>query len=403
MPAAATPAAQNVAAASPVRVAIATNIPAPYRVPVYDILASQPGIALSVFYFSGREPDRQWDLPESQVDATCLRSRCLTVAGRHIHFNADVGAALRRRRPDVVITTGFNPAHLAAFAYARLHGLRHIAMTDGTVTSEAGLSALHRWVRRRVYQRSQAFIGASDGALALYRGYGVPERLLFKSPLCADNQAFLMQPPAPREYDLLFCGRLVAVKNPLFAIEVAAGVARRLGRRVSLVYAGAGELEPQLRAAAARPGIAAEVEVVFAGFLAQGELPALYASARLLLFPTSWDPWGVVANEALAAGTPVLVSPLAGSAGELVRDGWNGRVLPLDLDTWIEAAAALLADRVQCATMGQRGRASVGAYSYAQAAAGIAAAVRASLAEPERRPAGWRLPETGRPSARSWE
>ena len=59
---------------------------------------------------------------------------------------------------------------------------------------------------------------------------------------------------------------------------------------------------------------------MFHGFAAQRELPDLYRSAKVFLFPTLADVWGVVANEACAAGLPVIVSPHAGVAGELVRD-----------------------------------------------------------------------------------
>ena len=93
-----------------------------------------------------------------------------------------------------------------------------------------------------------------------------------------------------------------------------------------------------------------------------------------MLFPTQGDTWGVVANEACAAGLPVLVSPQAGVAGELVRDGENGRVLALDVDTWAAAAAAILSDESTRRSMAVRSRELVAPYTYANAAAGLAAA-----------------------------
>jgi glycosyltransferase involved in cell wall biosynthesis len=96
------------------------------------------------------------------------------------------------------------------------------------------------------------------------------------------------------------------------------------------------------------------------------------------LFPTLWDPWGVVANEACAAGVPVLVSNIAGAAGELVRDGENGFVMPLDLERWVDAAVRLLTDESLYAAMSVRCRELVGEYGYDNAARGIAQAVRAA-------------------------
>ena len=371
----------RLAATRAVRVAMVTNIPAPYRLPMYELLAALPSIELQLFFCSGREPDREWDLQRLRVPHVFLRERVVTWSGRYIHTNPDVWPRLRAFAPDVVITTGFNPTHLIAFFFARLRGVRHVAMTDGTADSEARLSVVHRWLRRRVYGRSQAFIGASEGSFALYRQYGVAEPALYKSQLCADNPAFAAAARPQRDVDLVFCGRFVAGKLPLFAIAVADGVARRLGRRVVLLLVGSGELDAQMRRAVDQ--VAHAVDARFAGFARQAELPAHYARSRLLLFPTVGDTWGVVANEACAAGVPVLVSPQAGVAGDLVRDGDNGRVLPLDVDRWADAAAALLRDDTTWQRMSRRGVELVRAYTYASAAAGVAAAVAHAIAARE--------------------
>ena len=358
------------------RVAMVTNIPAPYRLPVYERLAAQPGVELCVFFFSGREPDRKWALPAGKFKQVFLQENFFSVRGRFIHFNPDLWKQLRLMRPDVVITTGFNPSHLIAFVYAVIHRIRHIPMTDGTRDSESTLSLLHRAVRCLVYRCSSAFIGASDGAVALYKSYGVAANRIFKSHLCANNAAFVDAWRSEKRFDFIFCGRFVAIKNPFFAIDVACLVAKRLGRKVSILFVGDGELRTEIRAAT--DAVSDVVAAEFAGFATQEQLPGHYGAARIFLFPTQWDPWGVVANEACAAGLPVLVSPVAGSAGELVIDGQNGYVLPLDLGRWAGAATRLLSDPVLYAAMSLRGRQRVAEYNFDNAAAGIVDALDAS-------------------------
>ena len=355
------------------RVALVTNIPAPYRLPVYSLLAAQPGLDLRLIFCSERESDRAWDLDHISVPHMFLRERVFSWGGRFIHANADVWAALRAFRPDVVITSAFNPTHLLAFAYARLRGARHVAMTDGTLASEAGLSSVHRWVRRQVYRRTEACVGASEGSLAIYRRYGVPDASMFKSQLCANNEAFASAANVAHDVDFIFCGRFAAGKLPLFAIQVAALVATQLGRRVRLLLVGSGPLEASMRQAVAR--VADRVDAEFAGFATQAELPGHYARARLMLFPTAGDTWGVVANEACAAGLPVLVSPQAGVAGDLVLDGQNGRVLALDATCWAVAAAELLSDEAAWQRMSRCSLDRVRPYTYANAAHGLAGAV----------------------------
>ena len=378
---------------APVRVAMVTNIPAPYRLPVYEQLAASGVLDFCVFFFSGREPDRDWALQAGNFRQVFFQENFLSFRNRFIHFNPDLWQQLRRFRPEVIITTGFNPSHLIAFAYARIHRIRHVAMTDGTLNSEKKLSLLHRVVRRIVYRRSSAFIGASDGTNDLYRRYGIAPERIFKSHLCADNAAFALAPRVPKHFDFIFCGRFAAVKNPFFAIDVACAVSQRLGRKVTILFVGSGELLAEMQAAVLAR--AEWLDAAFAGFATQAELPALYGSAQLFLFPTQWDPWGVVANEACAAGLPVLISPVAGSAHELVVDGDNGYVLPLELDRWAEAAVELLSNPQRYATMSQRSLARVAAYTYQNAAKGIIDATappRQQVVIVQRRMTNYRIP-----------
>lgn len=357
------------------RVALVTNMPVPYRVPVWERLAAQPDLEPTLLFCADRERDRDWHVPQARVPAITLAGAGLGWRGRSIHLNPGVGAALRRLQPDVLVTTGFNPTHLLAWVQGLMLGAAHVAQTDGTLQSEARLGAVHRAVRRAVFRRTSAFVGAGEGSLALYRSYGVPEDRLFRSPLCVDNAALAPQPLEPRDIDLLFAGRLVAVKNPLFALQVAQAVARRLQRRVSLGVAGAGPLEAELRAAAAAQA-ASGVDVHFAGFVQPADLPAWYRRGRVFLFPTAWDPWGVVVNEAHAAGVPVIATPQAGASGDLLLDGQTGRVLPLDVDTWADTAAGWLAAPELLERLGRQARQRVQAWNAEAACEGLARAIR---------------------------
>lgn len=359
----------------PLRLVVVTNMPAPYRVPVFDRVAATSGIDLHVLYATRAEADRRWDPPPLQHPHTVLPGWALPLGGRFIHLNPGVGAALRRLQPQVVVTTGYNPTHLLAWRHARRHGLPHVAMTDGTLASEAVLGPLHRAVRRHVLARSAAAVVASDGGARLMAHHGVPADHVHRSVLCAHAGLDWRAPgPAVRDIDLLFAGRLVAVKSPGFAVDVAAGVARSLGRRVSLAVLGSGPLADDLQRQAAHHRDWVDTHLV--GHVAQGDLPGWYRRARVFLFPTHWDPWGVVANEACESGVPVLVSPHAGVAGELVRDGEGGRVLPLDLPAWVDAAASLLQDDALHARMAAAARRAVQPFQADAAAGGI---VRAAL------------------------
>ncbi len=367
------------------KIALVVNEPPPYRIPVFNRIAAQPGVDLLVIFCCRREPNRQWDLPPIAFRHVFLRERITVVNGRYIHNNPDVLTALSSFAPDVVVGNGFNPTHLYAMAWCALRQRAYVPMTDGTLRSEQSLSRLHLAIRRIVYRYAPAFIAASRGGTALYRHYGVPADRCHLSCLCIDNERYRPPQPEPsKAHDFIFCARLEPGKNPAFAIDVAARCARKLGRRTRLLFVGSGSLESELRQIA--DAAHDEVDASFHGFATQAELPGLYQSARVFLFPTLADVWGVVANEACAAGLPVIVSPHAGVADELIIDGQNGFVRPLAPDDWADAATQLLADDTRRAAQGQRAMLMVAPYDFNRAAQGILDACTAALAAPHRRP-----------------
>lgn len=357
------------------KIAIVTNELAPYRTPVFSKIAEMPGVELHVFACIEREPNRQWTYPPMACGITILRTRFITMGQRYIHNNIDVITALRRFSPDVVVTDGFNPTHLYAFFFALLSGRPHVSMTDGTQTSEQTLTLLHRAVRRFVFSNSKAFVSASRGGQRLHESYGVPRELCFNSSLCVDNATFRVESGGQeKKFDFIYCGRIEEIKNPLFALDVAVQVAKRLRRKVKMLFVGSGSQQEDVKKEVLLfPGL---VEVEFFGHAAQHQLPQLYGSARLLLFPAVRDRWGVVVNEACAAGLPVIASSDAGVAGELVHEGENGFVCRLDVDVWADKAEYLLTQPAVYQRFSEKSIAMVRSYTFDNAAIGLVAACR---------------------------
>ena len=123
------------------RIVIITNIPAPYRMDIYNCLAAHLGYDnFHVIFCAEKEANRDWVIDHNGFAHTFLKTNYITWKGRYIHYNPDASAVLKKLKPDIIITTGFNPTHLLAFAYGVLTGKVHIPMTDGTYDSELKLS-----------------------------------------------------------------------------------------------------------------------------------------------------------------------------------------------------------------------------------------------------------------------
>lgn len=355
------------------RCVIVTNIPSPYRNPVYSLL---PADEFMVLFCSRTEGNRQWQLAPPTFPHLFLSGRVSAQADGYnfIHDNPQIWAELNRLRPAVVVTTGMNPTHLRAFAWSKLHRTRHVYQTDGTVLSEAGLSWRHGLIRRGVIPRSDAGIAASSSGRALLASYGLRPENTFLSQLCADNERFTAHPIHEREFEVMFSGQLHERKLPMLFVDTCIELRRRRGRCRALVL-GDGPMRDQVIDALARGG----VDYCYPGFVQPEDLPQWYSRSRLLLFTTRLDPWGVVANEAMAAGTPVLTTPYAGAAGDLVIDGLTGRVLPTDPVVWADACQQLLESTAAWQQMSTLALQQVRQFTYALAAQGIQAACAHAL------------------------
>jgi glycosyltransferase involved in cell wall biosynthesis len=350
-----------------------TGIPVPYRDPVHRIVSALLGGDYHVLYAHEYAPYSQ--TRGLEYPHTFLARHAVPFRGRHIYANWSVWRELDRLDPAVVITTGFSPTFLAAVAWCSWRRRRHIPFQDGWLGSELGLTAAHRIARRWVIKHSHAFLVPSQKSRAFFWHYGVDDERIFTSPLCANNAAFAPYVGAPAEYDIMYSSRFVDLKQPLFFARVASRLSQRRPK-VRALLLGKGPLVAATERELRRGG----VDYHYAGFASQDELPRLYSSARVLLFPTRAETWGVVANEACAAGVPVVTTPGAGCADELVIHGKTGIVMPTVEDAWVDAVDGLLSDEPRRGAMGRAAAEHVQTYNYQSAADGIVAAVTASTA-----------------------
>lgn len=201
-----------------------------------------------------------------------------------------------------------------------------------------------------------------------------PDRLFF-SPHCVDNAWFARLSGEARDAGqakpsgirrILFVGKLIERKRPLDAVRAAA-LLHGLGVKVELAFAGAGDLEAPLRRAAGDAGLPAR----FLGFVNQSELPAVYASADLVVLPSDGsETWGLVVNEAMACGVPAVVSDAVGCGPDLIVAKGTGAVFPLgDVVAMADAMAIVLAFDPQ--SLRVRLAARIEQYSPAHAAEGV--------------------------------
>jgi glycosyltransferase involved in cell wall biosynthesis len=165
----------------------------------------------------------------------------------------------------------------------------------------------------------------------------------------------------PRRF-FLYVGRFAREKNVDRLLEAHRRYrARTASEPWGLVVVGSGPETRRLEEQARRVGLG---DVVIAGFRQIGELPAFYALASCLVLPSVSEPWGLVVNEAMASGLPVLVSERCGCVPELVQAGLNGYAFnPYSTDDLAHAMARMASRDVDLKGMGEESRRIIAAYT----------------------------------------
>jgi len=147
---------------------------------------------------------------------------------------------------------------------------------------------------------------------------------------------------SPEEKIVLFVGRLVPEKGVQVLIEAMAGVLA-FEPKTKLIIAGKGPYEDALKELARRKGL--EDRVKFLGFIADEERDALYRYADTIVFPSLYEPFGIVALEGMIAGNPVVVAD-TGGLSEIIKHEVNGlKCLPGNADSLAEQIIRTFRDK----------------------------------------------------------
>jgi 1,2-diacylglycerol 3-alpha-glucosyltransferase len=376
------------------RLVITTEIISPYRIPLFNVLAEHPEVDLHVIFLAETDPSmRQWKVYKDEIRFSyeVLPHWRRRVAGYNLLLNRGVASALERARPDLIVCGGYGYlASWSVLAWARRHRRPVLLWSESNQQDQRRRMPHVEMLKRRFIAACSGFVVPGKSAAAYAATFGVPRERIFVAPNPVDNAFFSHEAASARsraadmrrqfglpERYFLCVGRLVFAKGLFDLLDAYAKLAPDLRAGVELLFVGDGVEQSALeaRAAAIHPGV-----VRFTGFVHREQLAVYYALAEALVFPTHTDTWGLVVNEAMACGIPIVVSDAAGCVPDLLQDGWNGYIVPKgSLEKLSEALAKIVAAPELNAAMGTRSAQRIEQYSPQACAAGFAAALRAAV------------------------
>jgi glycosyltransferase involved in cell wall biosynthesis len=319
--------------ALPARIIWIANFIPPYAAWMYQNLGERLQ-DFRMLLSTDMEKGRTWTPDLSLPNTRIQRTLSWTYQSRHpngftetlqSHFPYDTIPLLLKEKPEVVISSELGARTVQALIY-RLScpATRLIVRATVSEVSEQGRGRLRNWLRRVVLKYADAVLINGQSGARYIRRFGVPLERLFVVPYTTEMTAFTRLPlerPMEVAFRLLYVGQLIGRKGLLPFCEILREWAlRHESRTVNLWIVGEGDLRDRLEKCTF-PG---NVTVRFLGAVPYADLPNVYAECGLLIFPTLADEWGMVVNEAMAGGLPVLGSLYSQAVEEIVREGQNG-------------------------------------------------------------------------------
>jgi 1,2-diacylglycerol 3-alpha-glucosyltransferase len=363
----------------------------PYHFARARALAETEGISPFFIELVGFDDSHPWQVPNkyrSSIKLTTL-SNNTRASTDYLHLSGKLIETLDDLDPTIVVTSSYRPlVMLSAARWARSRNKVGVLLFESARSDRPRyrtIEALKRAVIRRYY--AAAFVGGD-----LHRDYlvelGVPPSRIWRPYDVVDNDHFAARSALARvaaaqwrqalglpEHYFLYVGRYSPEKNLLSLIEAYRLYRAKRAAPWSLVLVGDGPQSIALQTLVSRSRLEG---VIFKPFAQYDELPTYYALAECFVLASTSEPWGLVVNEAMACGLPVIVSKLCGCVPELVYEGKNGLCFdPYDLGSMVTALSTLSSlDASARQEMGERSRTIISRFTPRTWAANLSECLR---------------------------
>lgn len=320
------------------KVAFIHNVISPYRIPLFEGLSDHPSLDLFVYFCAKTHKRRKWDILESKkFNYEILPGFTLEFSGITYHINPSIVSRLINGKYNAVILSG-NPdftTHIA-FLTCKLLKIPFIWWSEGIETSQSTLGKLISPLTKYIVRNSNSIVVPGTLAKKFHMKLGATSKKIFLAHNIVDNDLFIevsatfkqnvvsikQELNLPNKKIIIYVGRLVEAKGLLYLLEAYKKLKLEYND-ICLVFIGDGPLREKLEYRCATENIK---EVIFTGWLSDDRIK-YYSVADVFVLPTLRDVWGLVINEAMCCGLPIISTNAAGASWDMVYSGKNGYVV----------------------------------------------------------------------------
>lgn len=310
------------------------NIPSPYMVERFNALADRDRFEFEAWFNDRIQADRSWEVNEASWRFRYRYLPSTHLLSRTQHWPVPILG----KRPDVLVSLYAEPAFLAGWAVAKLRGTKTVFRVLKTYDHWVSRHPIKDAIKRFLFTRVDAIETPGEEGKQFAMRYGAPaERIHFATHTvnishfeAVATAARPCRATQRRQLGLegttfIYVGRLWWGKGINCLLEAFEVVQHISDAPVSLLLVGDGQEEDKLKKTCFERGIR---NVIFAGFQQKPDLPRYYALADVFVFPTLGDPYGLVVDEAMACGLPVISTSAAGEIYDRIEHGVNGYIVP---------------------------------------------------------------------------
>ena len=385
------------------RIAVVNSHPIQYFAPLYAYLNASDSLAITALYCSdfslrgGLDPGfRQpvtWDvdlLVGYEARFLGEKAKTRTPGGFWSLVCPEVWNEVRSGKYIAVILHGHNYAvNFLALLAAKSCGTQ--VFMRGETHLRLKRNRAKQFIRKPLmnllYRLCDRCLAIGTANEEFYRAMGVPTEKIVRVPYAVDNQHFIAESSLsdderaqvleklrvpPDKPVVLYASKFQKRKHPEILLKASSMLQDR-GFDFSVLMVGSGELKGELEILAKSLYLK---NTYFPGFVNQSELPQIYGASDVFVLPSENEPWGLIVNEVMCAGLPIVITDEVGCVPDLVKHGDNGFLIKTgDVKGLVRALDQLLSNKDLMKRMGQRSRERIEHWSYAECLKGLGTAL----------------------------
>jgi len=380
-----------------IKIAIINSHPIQYFAPLYKELNKSNEIDITAIYLSdlnlkpsvdpGFKQKIQWDV--NMLDGYDYKFIGKYQTNRPNGFWSlivpQIWNEIRQSKYDVIWLHGYNfAAYIVAFFAAKSKGIKIFFRGESHLMLKRSFlkKTFHIVFCKIFFQYIDAFLAIGTANKKYYKSFGVSEKDIFLVPYTIDNSRFRVDKDhiqtqikdlkteigLSKHPTIIFSSKFMERKRPHDLLE-AAKILQEQKYEFNTLFLGSGELETTLNDLVKTYNLQ---NIFFKGFVNQSSLPLYYAACDIFVLPSINEPWGLVINEVMSCGLPVVVANGIGAADDLVQDGVNGFTFeplnPVDLASKLKLILKNNSLRIE---MSKQSNIIMNSWSYMECAEGV--------------------------------